>query len=332
MILFPNATFEPQHLMGGYIKNVYGLAHLNAAHVYIGRYLFVDVEFDQYAKLADWCKRYSYYMSVYVQNDVGWWHLPHKETKQESEPWLNDHVLYTAFPPPKWEKPVPNLKDDAEYLIAMNGNYGIERPKGVDKSIATYKVGYIRGIVALTMVDGIKKDHTPKRASYNYVELNDNVKPVGSYFTVMATGAKIKEIGTFPASDNSTLFVLIDGKWWSFPYSSGGLKIDFTPCPEYEQKRLNEALVTVTAANVKERVAANGNVTILKDQRGDTTPWWWVSGEETRNHIEMLKGHGGRWSKKRKAWYFVTDELHADVLALAGDAVDEDTATDEVLL
>ena len=336
MAVFPNAEFSPQSAMGGYIRNVYGLAHLNGAHTWIGGYLFVEVDLDRFVAISNYCKRFPYYRSVYTMTDTGWWNFPHKDSGEESKPRDYDHALYAACPPPKWEPEQPKFEPGHQYLLAMSGNYGIDRPKGADKSLPIYRVGYIRGIVALTMVDGIKKDWTPKRSSYSYVELNDNVIPVGSYFTVMAATEKIESIATFPATDNDTLFVLVDGQWWSFPYSSRGIMIGFTKLSEYNVKRITDAIRPAAQPQEVAKVASNGVITILKDQRGDSTPWWWVSGESTRNHIDMLKRNGGRWSKKRKAWYFIGNELHAEVLALAGGSVEEsadaDTATDEVLL
>lgn len=334
MAISPEAEFKPQSVMGGYIKNVYGIAWFNRMHTIKGGYLIADVDFERFLAISEYCKRFSYYTGVYVMTDVHWWHFPHKDVGSDRVSDVSyHHVLYAADPPPKWENVQPSFKPDGEYLVAMSGNYGIERPKGLDKSIQTYKVGYIRGMTALTMIGGIKKDHTPKRASYFYVELNDNVKPVGGYFTMMMTGDKVNEIATFPASDDDTLFVFTDGQWWAFPYSQRGAAIGFTKLPDYNAKRINDALGKNVPSDTKQTIAA-GRVTILKDQRGDSTPWWWVSGEETRNHIELLKAHGGRWSKKRKAWYFIANELHTDVLALGGvtEESSEDTATDEVLL
>ena len=61
-------------------------------------------------------------------------------------------------------------------------------------------------------------------------------------------------------------------------------------------------------------------------------PWWWLSGN-TYPHRELLKQQGARFSRKRRAWYFIGWELPAPIrqfvapeLEFAGGPVETDDA------
>lgn len=50
-------------------------------------------------------------------------------------------------------------------------------------------------------------------------------------------------------------------------------------------------------------------------------PWTWVSGE-TLPYRRELRSAGGRWSRKRQAWYFINcDELPSQLQSLPGTVV-----------
>ena len=61
----------------------------------------------------------------------------------------------------------------------------------------------------------------------------------------------------------------------------------------------------------------------------DKSPWWWIGGE-TYPHRGALKAAGGRWSRKRKQWYFIAEQLPASVAALvtAVNGSSDETAKD----
>ena len=54
----------------------------------------------------------------------------------------------------------------------------------------------------------------------------------------------------------------------------------------------------------------------------ERAPWTWVSGE-TLPYRQELRDAGGRWSPKRKAWYFIDcTELPAELRNLPGTEVE----------
>ena len=55
----------------------------------------------------------------------------------------------------------------------------------------------------------------------------------------------------------------------------------------------------------------NGHNDIIITKEGD---WTWVSGEGTRAIKDHLKILGGRWSKKRAAWYFTKPITEKEII------------------
>lgn len=87
------------------------------------------------------------------------------------------------------------------------------------------------------------------------------------------------------------------------------------------------------APTSKQIDATNTGITIERSQRDpNKDPWYWVSGN-TFPHRTLLKRYGGRWSKRRKAWYFITKELPEAIQTLVeqhGAATESTNATDKV--
>ena len=59
-----------------------------------------------------------------------------------------------------------------------------------------------------------------------------------------------------------------------------------------------------------------GVITAERSQReGQREAWWWLHGD-TYPQRDLLKRWGCRWSKKRRAWYYVGERLPDEVQAL----------------
>lgn len=67
------------------------------------------------------------------------------------------------------------------------------------------------------------------------------------------------------------------------------------------------------------------HITAQRSQRnpGDV-PWWWLSGN-TYPHRQLLKEQGARFSRKRRAWYFIGWELPAPVRQLLAPELETST-------
>ena len=73
-------------------------------------------------------------------------------------------------------------------------------------------------------------------------------------------------------------------------------------------------------------LTGNGLVFERTEKPGGKVPWWWVRDErrvskaqsQTYRHRETLKAYGCRWSKKRRAWYYIGAELPEEIAALIG--------------
>ena len=56
-------------------------------------------------------------------------------------------------------------------------------------------------------------------------------------------------------------------------------------------------------------MSETAGIIVEKNQRSESdTPWHWLRGE-TYPHRDLLKRWGCRWSKKRRAWYYIGETL-----------------------
>jgi len=90
---------------------------------------------------------------------------------------------------------------------------------------------------------------------------------------------------------------------------------------------------------VTQTLTGNGLVFERTERPGGKIPWWWVRDErqvskaqsQTYRHRETLKAYGCRWSKKRRAWYYIGAALPDEIIALIGpqDNTGEPAAQEE---
>src|SRR5690606_16134828 len=68
---------------------------------------------------------------------------------------------------------------------------------------------------------------------------------------------------------------------------------------------------------VTQTLTGNGLLFERTEKIGGKTPWWWIKDarrvskalSQTYRHREMLKAYGCRWSRKRRAWYYIGTDL-----------------------
>ena len=73
------------------------------------------------------------------------------------------------------------------------------------------------------------------------------------------------------------------------------------------------------SASSGEAEAAVSGITVEVSQRSASdTPWWWISGD-TYPHKDTLKRWGCRWSRKRRAWYYIGEALPDAVQQLVAE-------------
>ena len=77
---------------------------------------------------------------------------------------------------------------------------------------------------------------------------------------------------------------------------------------------------------VTQTLTGNGLIFECTEKPGGKMPWWWIKDarrvskalSQTYRHRETLKAYGCRWSRKRRAWYFIGAELPDGIAALVG--------------
>jgi hypothetical protein len=77
---------------------------------------------------------------------------------------------------------------------------------------------------------------------------------------------------------------------------------------------------------VTHTLTGNGLVFARTEKPGGRVPWWWLRDErrvskalsQTYRHRETLNAYGCRWSRKRRAWYYIGADLPDEIAALVG--------------
>lgn len=77
---------------------------------------------------------------------------------------------------------------------------------------------------------------------------------------------------------------------------------------------------------ITQTVSGNGLVFERTEKPGGKVPWWWLRDvrrvskalSQTYRHRETLKAYGCRWSRKRRAWYYIGAILPDEIIALVG--------------
>lgn len=119
-----------------------------------------------------------------------------------------------------------------------------------------------------------------------------------------------------------------DGKWLDLPSQRDPAYSETTSRsgPDFDPTGLR----IVVAATGKAEDA--DGIVVEKTQRSPSdTAWWWLSGN-TYPHRQTLKQNGCRWSKKRRAWYFIGEALPDALQQLINEmntTEDEELSDDE---
>jgi hypothetical protein len=108
-----------------------------------------------------------------------------------------------------------------------------------------------------------------------------------------------------------------DGDWMELPSAR---------TPDYalpigsSGPRFNPTGMQIVAASRGKAEAAIAGISVEKSQRSpEDKPWYWLRGD-TYPHRDTLKRWGCRWSRKRKAWYLIADELPSAIQELIKQA------------
>jgi hypothetical protein len=198
------------------------------------------------------------------------------------------------------------------YLVALT-TYG---KKTVDK-LPVLKIG--SGAVApvlLRLFGDRAREVTPKRASYRYIHIEGRLpKLQGGYLLLQLTEAELDAVEALCRQCNAVsarIYVWHQGAWLECPTRER----DYQPAQQGPRFHplLHKALSPGQPVG-----QGRGAISVEYQQRDPDKPgWWWLSGD-TYPHRRLIKGCGGRWSARRRAWYLVAHKLPDALRALVED-------------
>ena len=172
------------------------------------------------------------------------------------------------------------------------------------------------------------EDVSSRHASYRYVRLADATIRHG-YLLVKISAEALSQAETLTRQTyRAGVSLWRDDKWWSLPNEEN----DYAEPIPHSGPSFNPAGLLALSAETGERVSAVSCIQIERSQRdGGSEPWRWISGD-TFPYRDLLRLKGCRWSKKRKAWYFIGAALPAEVQVLADEMQNPAPTAPEILL
>jgi hypothetical protein len=218
-------------------------------------------------------------------------------------------------------------------------HYGRNRVHDVElgEHVPCFKLGNgtQAAVVMLAMGNRARRVVRKGRTHYHYIQINDDAHPVnhkGWLILEVDEPAVYKIEGLTRIQNHMSIYRYNDdtSTWERFPEPDDERYTPMADIPyaHHHIKSLGSYHPN-GAPDIKVADKISGNdLTATRTQRSEhETPWWWIDGD-TFPHKDVFKANGGRWSRKRRQWYFITPELPAPVLALLDDGSQSPAAPD----
>lgn len=218
-----------------------------------------------------------------------------------------------------------------DHIIAIH-TYGSNRVKSrfTGQTVSAYKQGYTTAssAVLLELYGNKARDVSSKHASYHYIEIDAEITVRRGHLLLKVTDAELVQAEAITRQvHRSAVYRWQDNCWLEFPSLTHN---DYTPIIGRSGPTFNPTGLRIVVASTGEAESAIDGITVEVSQRSESdTPWHWITGD-TYPHRELLKRWGCRWSKKRKAWYYIGTTLPDAVQTLIGVHTPSEPAVIEV--
>jgi hypothetical protein len=196
------------------------------------------------------------------------------------------------------------------HIIALNtyGSHRVTDPR-TKQTVSAYKMGYSQptALILLSLFGEQARNVTPRQASYHYIHLQSEVSVHSGFILIQVDEPqldKVLKITRTHPSDFLGVYLWRDEQWWIFPTQQG----DFQTAIGRSGPAFNPLSYRPRTIDGQRPSPVSGIIAEKSQRSADDTPWWWLTGD-TYPHREALKSAGCRWSKLRKAWYFIGLQL-----------------------
>jgi hypothetical protein len=198
-----------------------------------------------------------------------------------------------------------------QHLIAID-SYGAQRVRAPASGtmVSAYKIGYttIGRDVLLSLYGSQALDVTPKQASYHYVSIAGATSVHNGFLLLSLTDeelAKVERYTRYHPSSRSGCWRWLDQQWQRFPTAANA---EYLPAVGRESPNFDPTRYRPVSPSTGVKVESSDEIRAEKSQRDGQKTWWWLTGN-TYPHKDMLKRWGCRWSKGRRAWFFIGESL-----------------------
>jgi hypothetical protein len=206
----------------------------------------------------------------------------------------------------------------AETHILAVHTYGSQRIKHptTQKRISAYKIGYSSAASALllALLGERAQNVSSTRAAYHYIYIDGDVAVHHSYILLKLTANELQRAEAVSRQHHrAAAYLWRDHRWYELPNSR---QPDYAAVLAGSQPNFDPTGIRATSPTSGVRESVTAGIRVEKSQRSPAEPpWWWLHGD-TYPHRELLKRHGARWSRKRRAWYYVGAELPSAIQAI----------------
>ncbi|MEO1646285.1 MAG: hypothetical protein AAFR67_13925, partial [Chloroflexota bacterium] len=196
-----------------------------------------------------------------------------------------------------------------ENILAVQ-TYGSHRVKNpsTKKMVSAQKIGYTSAAadLLLALYGNLAQDVSSNRASYRYIQITGDTTVRYGYLllklsdTELATAEALSKLHYHAGA-----YLYRDSSWLELPNQRN---LEYaTPVPR-SGPTFNPLSLRVVSATTGEKDHADGITVEVSQRSPEQKPWHWLMGN-TYPHRDLLRNEGARWSKKRRAWYYIGWEL-----------------------
>lgn len=198
----------------------------------------------------------------------------------------------------------------ANHILAVH-TYGSQRVKHPSTKImvSAHKIGYTSAAadLLLALYGDLAQDISSNRASYRYIQIKGETMVRHGYLLLKLNDTEMLQAEAIcKLQQRAGAYLYRDDKWLEIPNQHN---------PEYSQTvgrsgpNFTPIGYRIVIPSTGKKEAAVEGITVEVSQRSmEDKPWHWLNGN-TYPYRDLLRDEGARWSKKRRAWYFIGWEL-----------------------
>jgi len=197
-----------------------------------------------------------------------------------------------------------------QHIIAIH-TYGSNRVKSrlTGQTVSAYKQGYTSATsaVLLALYGDKAQDVSSKHATYHYVQIQAETTARHGHLLLKITDAELAQAEAITRQvHRPAVYRWQEDNWVEFPNLTHS---DYMPFIGRSGPTFNPTGLRIVVVSTGKAESAIEGITVEVSQHSENDkPWHWIRGD-TYPHRELLKRWGCRWSKKRRAWYYIGTTL-----------------------